>query len=66
MNEEKPTENISTPSKAAITARTSPYTHHERRRIAQNFLLIWMDTGMDPSNKDCQVTLAQLQSVVND
>jgi hypothetical protein len=39
---------------------------HPRQRIAQNFLLIWVDTSIDESQHDCQNTLAQLRSVVND
>lgn len=36
------------------------------RRIVQNFVLIWMDASIDPSNEDCQNTLTQLRNVVND
>jgi hypothetical protein len=36
-----------------------------RHRIAQNFLLIWIDDSIDESTEDCQNALAQLRSVVN-
>ena len=45
---------------------TSSAESQPRRRIAQNFLLVWVDAGIDQSNKDSQDTLAQLRSVVND
>jgi tetratricopeptide (TPR) repeat protein len=38
---------------------------HSRQRIAQNFLLIWLDTNIDQSTDDHQSTVAQLRSVVN-
>ena len=31
----------------------------------QNFLLVWIDSNVQASNKDLQETLAQLRSVVN-
>ncbi|CAF0964018.1 unnamed protein product [Adineta steineri] len=37
-----------------------------RKRIAQNYLLIWVDASIDQADKDCQNTLAQLKNVVND
>ncbi|CAF1089510.1 unnamed protein product [Adineta steineri] len=37
-----------------------------RQRMAQNYLLIWVDASIDKTNKDCQNTLAQLKNVVND
>ena len=49
----------------AITT-TSAGAIRPRQRIAQNFLLIWVDASIDESKQDCQNTLAQLRSVVND
>ena len=36
-----------------------------RRRIAENYMVVWVDASIDPSNRDCQNTLTQLRSVVN-
>jgi hypothetical protein len=38
----------------------------ERRCIAQDFLLMWLDAEIDQSKQDYQKTLALLRSVVND
>ena len=40
-------------------------TIYPRQRIIQNLLLLWLDTGMDESNKDYQDSLAQLRSAAN-
>ena len=54
-------------SNTVITSTTaSSDVTSPRQRIIQNFLLIWIDAGIDQSNKDCQNTLTQLQNVVND
>ncbi|CAF4726473.1 unnamed protein product [Rotaria socialis] len=37
-----------------------------RRRMAQNYLVIWVDGNIDENNDDCRNTLAQLRSVVSD
>ncbi|CAF1286997.1 unnamed protein product [Adineta steineri] len=42
---------------------TAPST---RRRIAQNYLLVWVDASIDQTSKDCEDTLAQLRTIVND
>ena len=53
--------------KSKAQPATSPSTASQsRRRIAQNFVLVWVDAAIDPSNKDSQETLAQLRSIVND
>ena len=39
---------------------------HPRRFMGQNFHLLWLDTGIDPLNADCQDKLAQLRCIVND
>ncbi len=48
------------------SAVTSSDCIHPRQRITDNFLLIWLNDSIDQSIEDCQNTLAQLQSVVND
>ncbi len=50
---------------ASTTAKASASVTPTRERIAQNFLLIWIDANIDESKQDCQNTLAQLRSVVN-
>ncbi|CAF0808369.1 unnamed protein product [Adineta steineri] len=37
-----------------------------QQRMAQNYLLIWVDANIDEGEKDCQDTLTQLKNVVND
>ena len=51
-------ENVYTSSLGADTV-------YPRQRIAQNFLLLWLDAGMDELREDCQNSLAQLRSVAN-
>ncbi|CAF3766235.1 unnamed protein product, partial [Rotaria sp. Silwood1] len=36
-----------------------------RRRLPENYMVIWVDGNMDMINKDCHNTLAQLRGVVN-
>jgi len=38
---------------------------YQKRCIVQNFLLIWLDVNIDQSTEDCQNTLAQIQTIVN-
>ncbi|CAF1320007.1 unnamed protein product, partial [Rotaria magnacalcarata] len=37
-----------------------------RRRMFQNYLVIWVDGSIDETNEDCRNTLAQLHAVVSD
>ncbi|CAF1359540.1 unnamed protein product [Rotaria magnacalcarata] len=37
-----------------------------RRRITQNYLVIWVDGNIDSNNEDCQSTLELLRTVVSD
>jgi Tfp pilus assembly protein PilF len=56
-----------TSSMSIVTSSTAPpNASHPRQRIAQNFLLVWLDLSIDESRQDCQNTLAQFRSVVND
>ncbi|CAF3410943.1 unnamed protein product [Rotaria sp. Silwood1] len=36
-----------------------------RERMPENYLVIWVDRNIDPTNEDCQHTLAELRGVVN-
>jgi tetratricopeptide (TPR) repeat protein len=67
MSGQKSKENVSASSMGAgAITTTSAGAIHPRQRIAQNFLLIWVDASINESKQDCQNTLAQLRSVVND
>ncbi len=67
MSGQKSKENVSTSSKNIVmTTTASSQAIHPRQRFAQNFLLIWVGASIDQSKKDCQTTVAQLRSVVND
>ncbi|CAF1252660.1 unnamed protein product [Rotaria magnacalcarata] len=37
-----------------------------RRRVAQNYLVIWVDSNIDPKTDDCKSTLEKLRAVVHD
>src|ERR1700721_2159133 len=54
----------------SITAAASaeaPSTRPPRRRMVQNFLLIWLDGSIDEvNNDDCRNSITKLRQVVND
>ncbi|CAF1531680.1 unnamed protein product [Adineta steineri] len=56
--------------KSTTNASTIPKRKVDRRRISlqrmQNVLLIWLDKNIDKNNDDCQNTIIQLRSAVND
>jgi tetratricopeptide (TPR) repeat protein len=67
MGGRKSKEKVSASSMGAGTfTTTSAGAIRPRQRITQNFLLIWVDGSIDEPSKDCQNTLAQLRSIVND
>ncbi|CAF1406183.1 unnamed protein product [Adineta steineri] len=74
MTESKSTLNVAaspntikmTESKLNQNAAASSNIRQPRQRMAQSYLLIWVDASIDQADKDCQNTLAQLKSVVND
>ncbi|CAF0812096.1 unnamed protein product [Adineta steineri] len=53
-------------SKSNQNADASSNIQQLQQRMAQNYLLIWVDANIDEGNKDCQDTLTQLKNVVND
>ncbi|CAF1456869.1 unnamed protein product [Adineta steineri] len=53
-------------SKSNQHSATSPNIRQLRQRMAQNYLLVWVDASIDETNKDCRNTLTQLKIVVND
>ncbi|CAF4616485.1 unnamed protein product [Rotaria sp. Silwood2] len=40
-------------------------SRQRRRRMAENYSVIWVDDNIDMTNEDCQHTLTQLRDVVN-
>ncbi|CAF3409824.1 unnamed protein product [Rotaria socialis] len=48
-------------SRATLSGAIPP-----RRRMTQNYLVIWVDGNIDENNSDCRNTLAQLRAVVSD
>ncbi|CAF1481574.1 unnamed protein product [Rotaria sordida] len=44
----------------------SKMSERRRQRMAENYLVIWVDGNIDMANEDCQNTLAQLRGVVNE
>ncbi|CAF3955026.1 unnamed protein product [Rotaria sp. Silwood1] len=67
MSGQKSKQNVSESSMDAVVCTTaSSNTIRPRRRMNQNYLLIWIDGSIDEANNDCQSTLAQLRSVVNE
>ncbi|CAF3872443.1 unnamed protein product [Adineta steineri] len=53
-------------SVGASNTTVTTTTPSRRQRMAQNYLLVWVDASIDRTNKDCQNTLTQLRAVVND
>ncbi|CAF1457188.1 unnamed protein product [Adineta steineri] len=53
----------SSASNTPLTTTTT--TPSIRQRIAQNYMLAWVDASIDQTNKDCQNKLTQLRAVVN-
>jgi len=49
----------------SVTTSAQSDNIHLRRRMIQNFLLIWLDVNTDQSNQDYQNTLTQIRSVVD-
>jgi tetratricopeptide (TPR) repeat protein len=66
MSGHKSKQNIFPSLNTATAATALSTTIHNKQRILQNFLLIWVDANIDPSKEECQNTLAQLRTVVND
>ncbi|CAF2084390.1 unnamed protein product [Rotaria magnacalcarata] len=50
---------------AAETKTTRSDVMRPRRRMVQNYLVLWVDDNIDENNKDCRNVLAQLRAVVN-
>ncbi|CAF2971551.1 unnamed protein product [Rotaria sp. Silwood2] len=44
----------------------SKIIQNPRQRIAENYLVIWIDGNIDMANEDCQYTMAQLKALINE
>ncbi|CAF4618790.1 unnamed protein product [Rotaria socialis] len=54
-------------SKSTASDRTAPSdAMPSRRRMTQNYLVIWVDGNIDENPEDCRNTLAQLRVVVSE
>ncbi|CAF1329756.1 unnamed protein product [Rotaria magnacalcarata] len=54
-------------SKSTASSRTAPSgTMPSRRRMAQNYLVIWVDGNIDENTEDCRNTLTQLRTAVSE
>ncbi|CAF0861598.1 unnamed protein product [Adineta steineri] len=51
---------------ASSKSASSSDIRQPRQRMAQNYLLIWVDATIDQADEDCQNALTQLKNVVND
>lgn len=47
------------------TARLKRETTIAKRRIVQNFVLIWLDAHIDESNSDCHKSMTKLRTIVD-
>ncbi|CAF2047614.1 unnamed protein product [Rotaria magnacalcarata] len=50
----------------ASSRTTTSDATQPRRRMAQNYLVIWVDGNIDENTKDCRNTLAQLRAAVSE
>ncbi|CAF4003174.1 unnamed protein product, partial [Adineta steineri] len=67
MGARKSKEDFDSVSSAAASNTTVTTTVPSiRQRIAQNYLLVWVDASIDETKKNCQNTLTQLRAVIND
>jgi tetratricopeptide (TPR) repeat protein len=41
------------------------WTQHPRRRVIENFIVIWLDAGIDESDADCRNSIAHLRCIIN-
>ena len=67
MGGQKSKEAVSKSGMEAISGTVSSSgTSQSRRSRSQGYLLIWADSSFDEKKQDCQNTLKQLRSVVNE
>ncbi|CAF1386165.1 unnamed protein product [Adineta steineri] len=51
---------------ASSKSTASSNIRHPRQRIAQNYLLLWVDTNIDQTNEEYEYTLKEIRSVTGD
>ncbi|CAF0771978.1 unnamed protein product [Adineta steineri] len=67
MSIQKSKEDLGSVSNTGASNTTATTTMPSiRQRMAQNYLLVWVDASIDQTNTDCQNTLTQLRAVIND
>lgn len=67
MNAQNVKKNVSkSTSVVSKSATVSSNNIKPKFRLTQNYLLIWVDSNINPTRKDCQDTLIQLRSIVNE
>ena len=67
MGGQKSKEAVSTSGMGAISGTVpSPGTSESQKSRSQSYLLIWTDSSFDEKKQDCQNTLRNLRSVVNE
>ncbi|CAF1340691.1 unnamed protein product [Adineta steineri] len=62
MNESKSNENAFASSESMASSKL----RQPRRRVAQNYLLLWVDTSIDQTNEDYENTLKQIRTITGD
>ncbi|CAF1368616.1 unnamed protein product [Adineta steineri] len=62
MSESKSNQNVVALSKSTALSNI----RQPRRRMAQNYILLWVDTSIDQTNEDYETTLKQIRSVTSD
>ncbi|CAF3332840.1 unnamed protein product [Rotaria socialis] len=67
MSDQNNNSTISKPTDSAVTDRTTTSdVMQPRRRMVQNYLVIWVDGNINTNNEDCQNSLDQLRTVVSE
>ncbi|CAF3572711.1 unnamed protein product [Adineta steineri] len=62
MSESRSNQNAATSFKST----TSSNIRQPRRRMGQNYLLLWVDTSIDQTNEDYENTLKQIRTIAGD
>ncbi|CAF1660076.1 unnamed protein product, partial [Rotaria magnacalcarata] len=67
MSEQKSKSTVPKSAASAATSRTKTSDATQpKRRMAQNYLVMWVDGSIDENNDDCRSTLTKLRTVVSD
>ncbi|CAF5186870.1 unnamed protein product, partial [Rotaria magnacalcarata] len=64
MSEQKSKSTVPKSAASAATSRTKTSDATQpKRRMAQNYLVMWVDGSIDENNDDCRSTLTKLRTV---